>query len=60
MLRDAAVVGSARPDQRTLAIVAFEEVGVDGGREGRIVEFDRVVGAVVFRSPAPGGTDLDA
>jgi len=41
-------------------VVAFEEVGVDRRGEGRIVEFDGMVGAVVLRGPAPGGTDLDA
>jgi hypothetical protein len=39
-------------------VVAFEEVGVDRRGEGRIVEFDGMVGVVVLRGPAPGGTDL--
>lgn len=30
-------------------VVAFEEVGVDRRGEARIVEFDAMVGAVVFR-----------
>ena len=41
-------------------VVAFEKVGVDRRGEGRIVEFDGMVGAVVLRGPAPGCTDLDA
>ena len=39
-------------------VVAFEEVGIDRRGEGRIVELDGMLGAVVLRGPAPGGTDL--
>lgn len=60
-LSGAARCRSARPDQGIFAIVAFEEVGVDGCAEGGIVELDRVVGPILLGvGLAPGGTDLDA
>ena len=34
----------ARPDQRKPAFILFNQAGVERGREGRIVELNRVVG----------------
>lgn len=41
---------------RALILFSFEEVGVDRRGEGRSVEFDGMVVAVVLRGPSPGGT----
>src|SRR6202522_4253918 len=61
--RDAGSVGvglaAARPDQgRGLAILVFEEAGVDRSGEARIVKLDREVGAALVRALGPGCPDL--
>src|SRR5437016_5329149 len=52
-------LAAAGPDQAVgLAILVLEEVGVDGRREARIVEFEREVVAALVGALRPGGPDL--
>src|SRR6266581_1275011 len=54
-------LAAAGPDQAIgLAILVLEEVGVDGRREARIVEFEREVVAALVGALRPGGPDLGA
>src|ERR1700678_486335 len=50
----------SRPDEFVFASVDLDEGGVDRGREGRVVEFEReVLGAGLSSGPAPAGAELD-
>src|SRR5260370_3774935 len=54
-------LAAAGPDQAVgLAILVLKEVGVDGRREARIVEFEREVVAALVGALRPGGSDLGA
>ena len=55
-----AVLPRPRPQQGVaFATLVVEEVGVDGRREGGIVELEREVVASFLGALRPGGTDLD-
>src|SRR3954468_21554110 len=50
-----------RPEEGVaLAALVFEQVGVDRGVEGRIVELEGDIVASLFGAARPGGADLDA
>jgi hypothetical protein len=54
------LVGSSRPDELVLALVALNEGGVDRRGEGRIVELEReAFGTRLASGPAPTGSELD-
>src|SRR5487761_2158715 len=57
----APATGGARPDQRVaFAVLVVEEVGVDGGVEAGIVQFEAEVFAALVGALGPGGADLGA
>ena len=54
------VLPRPRPQQGVaFATLVVEQVGVDRGVEGRIVELERKVVATLFGAFRPGGTYLD-
>lgn len=52
-------LGGARPDQVEVARLALDQPRVDGGRERRVIERDRQIGAVLLGDLAPCRADLE-